>query len=96
LGTEWTHEVQEGWSAVFKFITKGMQAGAAAEVEALRIQRRETVKTQSATLRLLVISKSEGTSKLTRSRFQDSDRQGQRSGRNQPPRLPTRHSRDTE
>mmetsp|Transcript_56731 Transcript_56731/g.159250 ORF Transcript_56731/g.159250 Transcript_56731/m.159250 type:complete len:293 (-) Transcript_56731:804-1682(-) len=93
LGDMWTTEVRKGWAAVLKFVSKGMQAGAGAELEVIKVKRRESVRRQSATLRLKVMRRSEGTSRLARkvgrsSRFHDdSDRPRDDDIK---PRLPTR------
>lgn len=92
LGDHWTTDARRGWSAVFKFLSKAMQAGAGAEVEIIKGKRREIIRGQSATLRLRVIKRSEGTSRLLRSRFLDSNSANQRGLKSQPPRIPARTS----
>ncbi len=72
---QWTPEVRKGWAAVMKFIAKGMQEGAVSEIEIEKVKRRDIEREKHATIRMRVISRSEGTSNLKRSgmasRFQD-------------------------
>lgn len=97
LGDHWTADVRKGWSAVFNFVSKGMQAGAGAEVEIIKVRRREYVRQESATMRLQIIQKSSRTTRLSTSRFHDSGTEQRKSGvrKNQAPQLPTRSSRES-
>lgn len=94
----WTTEVRRSWAAVIKFISKGMQAGAAQEVQVTTVQRREYESPQkSATLRLSFIDRSEGSCTACCSRFHTGcTRDRSNDSRNQPPRMPTRGRRDTD
>ena len=62
----WNDDVKKGWAAVFKFVAKGMMNGAGSRLEITKKCRRMTEIDKSATLRLRVISRSEGTTKLLR------------------------------
>lgn len=68
LQGQWTPEVRKSWAAVFKLVSKCMQAGAGSQLELMKIKRRQRVQHESAVLRLRVIGHSEGTSRLARSR----------------------------
>lgn len=58
LGDNWTEDVRKGWAAVFKFIAKGMQAGAGAEIEVMKGTRRELERQKSATIQLCIMKNS--------------------------------------
>jgi hypothetical protein len=66
LGDVWTLEVRKGWAAVFKFVSKAMMSGAGSQLEITKERRKDLERQKSATIRLLVISRSHGTSKLSR------------------------------
>ena len=94
----WTTEVRKGWAAVVKFISKGMQAGAALHLEIIKVERRKLEREKSASLRMTFIKRSEGTSRLSRegklfprSRFHTTSNCRPQDSV-QPPRMPTRRS----
>mmetsp|Transcript_7001 Transcript_7001/g.19014 ORF Transcript_7001/g.19014 Transcript_7001/m.19014 type:complete len:262 (-) Transcript_7001:186-971(-) len=63
---EWTQELQQGWKATYNFIATAMMGGAGNELELTKIQRRDTERHKSATMRLHILRPSAGTSRLTR------------------------------
>ena len=68
LQERWTPETRKSWAAVFKLVSRCMQAGAGSQLELMKINRRKKVQHESAVLRLRVMSHSDGTSRLARSR----------------------------
>lgn len=74
LQERWTPEIRKSWAAVFKLVSRCMQAGAGSQLEVMKIKRRQRVQQESAVLRLRVIGHSEGTSRLARSRRSSSTR----------------------
>ncbi len=95
LQERWTPEIRKGWAAVFKLISRCMQAGAGAQLELMKVKRRECVKQEAAVLRLRVIGHSNGTSRLARSvrsssRFNEGDTDQRTRDRNRKCSLSTR------
>ena len=64
----WNDDIRKGWAAVFKFVSKGMMNGAGSRLEITKKCRRMAEIDKSATLRLRVMPRSEGTSKLRRTK----------------------------